>query len=66
MSIEEMIVRLATRGLLPCEHNLTIWHTIDGKWGVAIQDAYEKENVQALKGSLKEALEDLIIQTNMK
>jgi hypothetical protein len=65
VSIENLISRLATRGLLPCEHNLTIWQHADcSGWGVAIDSAHAAFKVQAHGETIEEALKALMIQLN--
>lgn len=37
-SLDRLVRRLATRGLLPCEHNLQIWqHADNSGWGAAVE-----------------------------
>jgi hypothetical protein len=56
---------LATRGLVPCEHNLVIWQCADSdNWGAAIETAYDKYNVEVFGESLRGALESLMQTIN--
>lgn len=64
LTVEKMVERLATRGLLPREHNLVIWQTIDGQWGVGIETGLRADDIDVLAGSLKEALAELMRWTN--
>ncbi len=65
MSIKAMIVRLATRGLVPCPHNLTIWQHADGSgWGAGITTPYSKNDIDVSGESLEEALKNLMVAMN--
>jgi hypothetical protein len=65
MSTEQMIMRLASRGLLPCEHNLMIWECVgDGQWGVSVDASCHAYRAEAYGGSLREALENLMRAVN--
>lgn len=65
MNTEQLITRLASRGLLPCEHNLMVWQCVDdGQWGAAIETPYFSYNTEAYGGSLHESLENLMRTLN--
>jgi len=63
LTVEEMVERLATRGLMPSDHNLTIWQCADGEpWGAAI--TWHNGEKTAYGSSMREALEGLMQATN--
>jgi hypothetical protein len=65
MRLEDMVVRLGSRGLVPCEHNLTIWQCPDdGRWGAAIQTPYAQYNAGVYGDTPRAALEELMRATN--
>lgn len=66
MEVEEMLTRLVTRGLVPCEHNITIWQFCDGsgQFGVAVDAAELHLRTKASGASVKEALANLMIRIN--
>ncbi len=59
MDIEQIIERLAARGLMESEHNLTIWQCVAPPypWGAAITT--HNSETTAYGQSLREALETL-------
>ena len=62
-----MIVRLGTRGLVPCEHNLLIWQNADAsdrQWGAAIATPYQRFNSQVYGATIEAALTALMKATN--
>ncbi len=64
MNVESMIIRLASRGFVPHEHNLTIWQHADGSgWGVGIESGHESIDVAAHGDTLQLALETLMRNT---
>ena len=65
MSIEQMVERLAARGLLSCTHILNIWQTADGKqWGASIEATFQRDDTEVYGNSLREVLEELMRRTN--
>jgi len=64
-TLERLIVRLATRGLLPCEHNLQIWqHADNSGWGASVEVPYKVYQAEAHGETLQAALEALMNETN--
>jgi len=65
VSVEEMLVRLVSRGLLPCEHNLQIWQHADGSgFGAGVSGYKEEHAIEAHGETFQLALENLMIATN--
>lgn len=65
MSIESMILRLANRGLLPSEHNLTIWqHADNSGWSACVETFRFSDQVVGSGDTLHAALESLMRKTN--
>lgn len=66
LTVEQMLTRLATRGLVPCEHNITIWQFADGtgNWGVAVDAPYTQYRTKAEGRTIEEALYNLMCATN--
>lgn len=65
LSVGGLVLRLATRGLVPAEHTLAVWQFADGTgWGAAVTTAYRKLNAEASGDSLQAALEALMRMLN--
>jgi hypothetical protein len=66
MNTEEMLTRLAARGLVPCEHNITIWQFADGTglWGASVDAPYTQFRTTACGATIKDALANLMRATN--
>lgn len=62
----EMIQHLARRGLLPSDHNLSIWQHSDnsGRWGVCVESPHSNDFYDAHGDTLQEALEELVKLTS--
>ena len=64
-SLERMVRRLATRGLLPCEHNLSIWqHADNSGWGASVETPYRAFSAEGHGETIEAALEALMRETN--
>ena len=65
LTVEQMITRLATRGLFPCEHNLTVWQHADGSgWGASVDGALSMHREDAEGETLEDALANLMRRLN--
>jgi hypothetical protein len=65
LSMYELIFRLASRGLVPFEHNLQIWQHADGSgWGASIQTPFPQYDAEAHGADVRSALENLMVGTN--
>jgi hypothetical protein len=64
-TLEDLVTRLATRGLLPNEHSLTIWQHADGSgWGAAVEAIWPGAGVEGHGETLTGALEELMRNVN--
>ena len=60
-TVEGLVVRLASFGLLPYAHNLSIWqHVDDPGWGVCIESPYKHIDLVAHGDTLIEALREMM------
>lgn len=64
-SLDAMVRRLAARGLLPCEHKISIWqHADNSGWGAAVETPYRAFQAEGHGEKIEAALEALMRETN--
>ena len=61
MKLEQLLIRLASQGLLPMPHNLVIWQFADGNgWGAALETGFDGCVADAQGSTIEEALSSLL------